>query len=70
MKKYLEKTLRQIVTIKENKDLYDKLPLAFKGRYDILNVETNGMGWLAIQPKISDLLLSERTELKYRIFQG
>ena len=51
MKKYLEKTLRQIVTIKENNDLYDKLPLAFKGRYDILNVETNGMGWLAIQPK-------------------
>ena len=30
MKKYLEKTLRQIVTIKENNDLYDKLPLAFK----------------------------------------
>ena len=51
MKKYLEKTLRQIVTIKENNDLYDKLPLSFKGRYDILNVETNGMGWLAIQPK-------------------
>lgn len=51
MKEYLEKTLRQRVTIKENNDLYDKLPLAFKGRYDILNVETNGMGWLAIQPK-------------------
>lgn len=51
MKEYLEKTLRQIVTIKENKDLYDKLPLAFKGRYNILNVEANGMGWLAIQPK-------------------
>ena len=51
MKEYLEKTLRQIVTIKENKDLYDKLPLAFKGRYDLFNVETNGMSWLAIQPK-------------------
>ena len=51
MKEYLEKTLRQIVTIKENNDLYDKLPLAFKGRYDLFNVETNGMGWLAIQPK-------------------
>ena len=38
MKEYLEKTLRQIVTIKENKDLYDKLPLAFKGRYDLFNV--------------------------------
>ena len=65
MKEYLEKTLRQIVTIKENKDLYDKLPLAFKGRYDLFNVETNGMSWLAL-----GLLHSEKTELKYRIFQG
>ena len=64
MKEYLEKTLRQIVTIKENNDLYDKLPLAFKGRYDIWS------GLQFNQRTISDLLLSERTELKYRIFQG
>lgn len=62
MKEYLEKTLRQIVTIKENNDLYDKLPLAFKGRYDILNVETNGMVWLAIQPKNDIGLVALRTD--------
>ena len=62
MKEYLEKTLRQIVTIKENKDLYDKLPLAFKGRYDLFNVETNGMGWLAIQPKGDIRLIALRKD--------
>lgn len=70
MKEYLEKTLRQIVTIKENNDLYDKLPLAFKGRYDILNVETTEWAGLRFNPKNdTDLLLSERTGLKFRIFQ-
>lgn len=62
MKEYLEKTLRQIVTIKKNKDLYDKLPLAFKGRYDLFNVETNGMGWLAIQPKGDIRLIALRKD--------
>ena len=79
MKEYLEKTLRQRVTIKENNDLYDKLPLAFKGRYDILNVETNGMGWLAIQPKNDIGLIALRKDrakvqnisgLSYTLFLG
>lgn len=51
MREYLKKTLRQNVKIKENNDLYDRLPLAFKGRYDLFDVEINGIDWLAIQPK-------------------
>ena len=33
MKEYLEKALRQNVSIKENYDLLDKLPLVYRGRY-------------------------------------
>ena len=51
MKEYLEKVLRQSVLIKENNDLYNRLPLASKGRYVLFDVETNGMRWNAIQPK-------------------
>lgn len=51
MKDYLEKTLRQKVSIKANNSLCDKLPLAFKGRYYFFDIETNGMHWVAIKPK-------------------
>lgn len=51
MKEYLEKTLRQKVSIKANNSLCDKLPLAFKGRYYFFDIETNGMHWIAIKPK-------------------
>lgn len=51
MKDYLEKTLRQKVTIKANNSLCDKLPLAFKGRYYFFDIETNGVHWIAIKPK-------------------
>lgn len=51
MKDYLEKTLRQQVSIKANNSLCDKLPLAFKGRYYFFDIETNGVHWIAIKPK-------------------
>ena len=51
MKEFLEKSLRQNVIITENKELYKKLPLVYRGRYDIFTVETNGALWIAIQPK-------------------
>lgn len=51
MKNYLEKTLRQNVIINETGYLNDKLPLAFRGRYIFYKVETNGLSWIAIQPK-------------------
>ena len=51
MKEFLEKILRQNVIMMENKEVYKKLPLAYRGRYDIFTVETNGVLWMAIHPK-------------------
>ena len=51
MKEFLEKTLRQNVIMTENKQVYRKLPLAYRGRYDIFTVETKGALWMAIHPK-------------------
>ena len=51
MKEFLEKILRQNVIMTENKEVYKKLPLAYRGRYDIFTVETNGVLWMAIHPK-------------------
>ena len=51
MKEFLEKSLRQNVIMTENKELYKKLPLVYRGRYDIFTVETNGVFWMALYPK-------------------
>ena len=51
MIEFLEKSLRQQVTVMEDKELYKKLPLVYRGRYDIFKVETNGVVWMAIHPK-------------------
>ena len=51
MKEFLEKALRQNVIIEEDKEIYEKLPLAYRGRYDVLRMETNGLLWIAICPK-------------------
>ena len=51
MKEFLEKILRQNVIMTDNKEVYKKLPLVYRGRYDIFTVETNGALWMAIHPK-------------------
>lgn len=51
MKDFLEKALRQSVIITEDDDIYRKLPIAYRGRYDIFKLETNGVLWMAIHPK-------------------
>ena len=51
MKEFLEKALQQNVVISQDNEIYKKLPLAYRGRYDIYKVETNGVLWLAIHPK-------------------
>ena len=38
MREFLEKTLRQNVIMTENKEVYKKLPLAYRGRYAIFTV--------------------------------
>ena len=50
MKEFLEKTLRQNVIMTENKEVYEKFPLVYRGRYDIFTVETNSVLWMAIHP--------------------
>jgi hypothetical protein len=37
--------------MEESEYLNDKLPIAFRGRYTFYKVETNGLSWIAIQPK-------------------
>ena len=51
MKEFLEKSLWQNVIMTENKEVYKKLLLAYRGRYDIFTVETNGLLWMTIHPK-------------------
>ena len=63
MREYLENTLRQSVSIKENNSLSEKLPLAFKGRYIIYDVETNGFRWIAIKTKTEAGLIALRKDL-------
>lgn len=67
MKEYLEKTLRQSVSIKEDISLFNKLPLVFRGRYIVLNIEINGMNWIAIQAKVRTglvLLRKDRAKIE------
>ena len=51
MKEFLEKSLQQNVIMTENKEVYKKLPLAYRGRYNIFTVEMNGVLWMGIHPK-------------------
>ena len=51
MKEFLEKTLRQRVVIEEDTSIFEKMPLVYRGRYDIFKVKTNGALWVAIYPK-------------------
>ena len=64
MKEFLEKALRQNVIMTENKEVYKKLPLAYRGRYDIFTVETNGALWMAIHPKDDAGLVNPLTVLE------
>ena len=51
MKEYIEKCLRQSIEIKKNTELFQKLPLKYKGRYELFSVFQAGIEWMLIQPK-------------------
>ena len=71
MKEFLEKSLRQQVTIMEDKELYKKFPLVYRGRYDIFKVETNGVVWMAIYPKDNvGLIMLRRDRAKVEKITG
>lgn len=65
MREFLEKTLRQNVIMTENKEVYKKLPLVYRGRYDIFTVMVY-YGRLFIPKMISDLLFCVETELAWK----
>lgn len=64
MKEYLEKCLRQNINIIENKDLYNNLPLKFKGQYTIYNVFSNQIEWIVVKPNLSVHLNELRRDQK------
>ena len=51
MREYIEKCLRRPVTIEENTELLKKLPLKYKGKYNLFSVFQDGIEWIIVQPK-------------------
>lgn len=51
MKTYIEKCLRRTVTIKGNTELINKLPLKYRGNYNLFSVFQDGIEWIIAQPK-------------------
>ena len=51
MKAFLEKTIRQKININKNENVFNKLPLAYRGRYEIYDVMMNQTTWIIIKPK-------------------
>lgn len=52
MKEYIEKCLRRPVTIEKNTELLKKLPLKYKGIYDLYTVLQDEIEWVIVQPKV------------------
>lgn len=52
MKEYIEKCLRRPITIKSNTEILKKLPLVYKGNYNLFSVFQDGIEWVIAQPKM------------------
>lgn len=62
MKEFLEKTLRQNVSVEEIEFPEGKFPLTFRGRYSLYKVETYGLQWIAISPRGESSLVMLRKD--------
>ena len=51
MKNYIEKCLRRTVDIEKNEKIYQKLPLKYRGMYELFSVHQDGIEWTIAQPK-------------------
>ena len=51
MKEYIEKCLGCQITIEENDNLYRKLPLKYKGQYNLFSVKQGNIEWILARPK-------------------
>lgn len=52
MKAYIEKCLRRPIIIEPNTEILKKLPLMYKGSYDLFTVRQDGVEWMIAQPKV------------------
>ena len=51
MKEYIEKCLRRTIIIEHNPKLYQKLPLKYRGMYELFSVLQDGFEWIIAQPR-------------------
>lgn len=51
MKDFIEKSLRRPVTLTENTEILKKLPLKFKGSYELISVYQDSVEWIIAKPK-------------------
>lgn len=60
MKEYLEKVLCREIEIIPVIDIYEVLPLAYKGQFDIFKINMADISWLAVKPKLDIGLIDMR----------
>ena len=65
MERYLKDILHMEVKIKEATELYDTLPLLYKGSYTIYRVNSGGVEWTAMKPKTNVRLTQIRKNRAY-----
>jgi len=58
MDKYLKEVLHMDVRSEEATELYEHLPLLYKGLYTLIKVNSGGVEWIAMKPK-SDIRLTQ-----------
>ena len=51
MRAFIEKSLRRPVTLVENMEIIKKLPLKFKGSYELFSVYQDSVEWIIAKPK-------------------
>lgn len=51
MKEYIEKSLRRPIVLVENIDIYKKLPLKFRGSYELFSIYLDSVEWMIVKPK-------------------
>ncbi len=51
MREFIEKSLRRPVTLVENVEILNKLPLKFKGSYELFSVYQDSVEWIIAKPK-------------------
>ncbi len=62
MKNYLEKVLHQKVTLDDYNNIFEDLPLVFRGRYNAYLASMNGVSWIILQPKVDVGLVTLRKD--------